>query len=63
MAKANLASMSVVSLLKLRDDIGNVLSRRANDLQRQLSRSNGSNVIGNRQDQDSGIRIGRGAPT
>jgi hypothetical protein len=31
MAKANLASMSVVSLLKLRDDIGNVLSRRAND--------------------------------
>jgi hypothetical protein len=31
-SKANLASMPVVSFLKLRDDIGNVLSRRANDL-------------------------------
>jgi hypothetical protein len=29
--KSNLASMSVEALLKLRDDIGNVLSRRAED--------------------------------
>ena len=38
MAKATLASMSVDALLKLRDDIGNVLSRRASELQNQLSR-------------------------
>jgi DNA-binding protein H-NS len=38
MAKSNLASMSIEALLKLRDDVGNVLSRRANELQNQLSR-------------------------
>ena len=37
MAKATLAS-SVDVLLKLRDDIGNVLSGRASELQNQLSR-------------------------
>jgi DNA-binding protein H-NS len=36
--KSNLASMSVEALLKLRDDIGNVLSRRAEELKEQLSR-------------------------
>jgi DNA-binding protein H-NS len=41
MAKSNLASMSVDALLKLREDIGNVLSRRADDLENQLSRLGG----------------------
>jgi DNA-binding protein H-NS len=38
MAKANLASMSVDALLKLRDDVGKALSQRTNELQGQLSR-------------------------
>jgi DNA-binding protein H-NS len=38
MVKSNLASMSVDALLKLRDDIGKVLSRKASELKRQLSR-------------------------
>jgi DNA-binding protein H-NS len=38
MAKSNLASMSVDALLKLRDDIGKALSRKANGLKHQLSR-------------------------
>jgi DNA-binding protein H-NS len=41
MAKSNLASMSVDALLNLRDDIGKVLSRKANELQDQLSRLGG----------------------
>ena len=38
MPKTNLASMSVDALLKLRDEIGDVLGRRTEDLRRQLSR-------------------------
>ncbi len=38
MPKTNLASMSVDALLKLRDDVGKALSRKANELQGQLSR-------------------------
>jgi hypothetical protein len=38
MAKSNLAAMSVDALLKLREDIGNVLRRRADELNDQLSR-------------------------
>jgi DNA-binding protein H-NS len=34
---AKLASMSVDVLLKMRDEIGDILSRRADDLKRQLS--------------------------
>lgn len=41
MAKTNLASMSVDALLKLRDDIGKVLNRKATQLQDQLSRLGG----------------------
>ena len=44
MAKQNLASMSVDSLLKLRDDVGAVLSRKADELKGQLSRLGGDNV-------------------
>lgn len=38
MAKANLGSMSVDDLLKLRDRVGEVLSGKVADLKRQLSR-------------------------
>ena len=34
---AKLASMSVDALLKMRDEIGEILSRRTDDLKRQLS--------------------------
>ena len=35
--KSNLSSMSVAALLKMRDDIGEVLSRRASELKKELS--------------------------
>jgi hypothetical protein len=38
MPKTNLASMSVDALLKLRDDIGVVLNRKAKELESQLAR-------------------------
>src|SRR5215475_1381465 len=38
MARPNLASMSIDELLKLRDDIGKTLSRKAAELKDQLSR-------------------------
>src|SRR5260370_14113773 len=38
MAKSNLSSMSVAELLKLRDDIGNGLSSKANELKNKLAR-------------------------
>ena len=41
MAKSNLSSMSVDALLKLRDDVGTALSRRADELKNQLSRLGG----------------------
>ena len=39
--RSNLASMSVQTLLKMRDQIGAILSRKADDLKRQLSALNG----------------------
>jgi DNA-binding protein H-NS len=44
---SNLSLMSVDALLKLRDDIGAVLSRRADDLKGQLSRLTSGGDIGN----------------
>jgi DNA-binding protein H-NS len=41
MVKANLASMSIDELLKLRDDIGKTLSSKAAELRDQLSRLGG----------------------
>ena len=41
MAKPNLADMTVDALLKLRDDVGAALSRRAKELESQLSRLGG----------------------
>ena len=35
--KSNFASMSVAGLLKMRDDIGEILSRRTSDLRKELS--------------------------
>jgi DNA-binding protein H-NS len=51
MARANLDSMSVEALLKLRDEIGKVLNQRAIQLQSQLSRLGGE--IGNRSGRSS----------
>jgi DNA-binding protein H-NS len=48
MAKGNLASMSVDALLKLRDDIGKVLTSKANELKHQLSRLQAETDYGNR---------------
>jgi DNA-binding protein H-NS len=41
MPRANLASMSVDTLLQLRDDIGKVLSQKAVQLEQQLSKLGG----------------------
>ena len=51
MARANLGSMSVETLLNLRDEIGKVLNQRAVQLQSQLSRLGGE--IGNRSGRSS----------
>jgi DNA-binding protein H-NS len=48
MAKQNLASMSVEALLKLRDDIGAVLGRKADELKQQLSRLGDGGSISSR---------------
>jgi DNA-binding protein H-NS len=55
MAKTNLASMSVDALLKLRQDIENVLSRRARELKDQLSRL-GNEVRFKRKGRQSALR-------
>jgi DNA-binding protein H-NS len=47
MAKPNLTKMSVDGLLKLRTEVGDALSRRAKELERQLSRLSGE--IGSRR--------------
>jgi DNA-binding protein H-NS len=57
---ANLAAMSVDALLKLRDNIDAILSRRADDLKHQLSRLIGAeSPTGNR---GRGARKGRKVP-
>jgi DNA-binding protein H-NS len=57
MARANLGSMSVEALIKLRDEIGRVLDQRAVQLQSQLSRLGGE--IGNRGRRSSlkGLKV------
>jgi DNA-binding protein H-NS len=60
MARTSLASMSVDALLKLRDDIGKVLSGRVEQLRDQLSRLGGE--VGNgRRGRGSGLK-GRRVP-
>jgi DNA-binding protein H-NS len=48
MAKQTLTSMSVDALLKLRDDIGTVLSQKANQLKGQLAQLGGEMTGGGR---------------
>jgi DNA-binding protein H-NS len=60
MAGQNLGSMSVDALLKLRDDIGTVLSQKADQLKDQLSRLGGE-VRNGRRGRRSGLK-GRKAP-
>jgi DNA-binding protein H-NS len=55
MPRVNPASMSVDALLKLRQDIENVLSRRARELKDQLSRL-GNEVGFKRKDRQSALR-------
>jgi DNA-binding protein H-NS len=61
MAKASLASMSIDALLSLRDDIGSVLARRANELKDQLSRI-GEHVSAGTRRRFSAMRGRRVAP-
>jgi len=60
MARTNLGSMSVDALLKLRDDIGKVLSQKAAQLTDQLSRLGGEVGI-ERRGRRSSLR-GRKVP-
>jgi DNA-binding protein H-NS len=60
MARTNLSSMSVDALLKLRDDVGKVLSQKAVRLKDQLSML-GSEVGTGRRDRRSGMK-GRKVP-
>jgi DNA-binding protein H-NS len=61
MAKSqNLASMSVDALLKLRDDIGSMLSKKAGELKRQLSALTGTDVgNGRKRGRKAGSLKGR----
>jgi DNA-binding protein H-NS len=52
MARTNLASMSVEALLRLRDDVGKVLSQKAVQLEQQLSKLGG---------EAGSVRRGRGS--
>ena len=58
MPKPNLSAMSIDALLKLRDDIGRTLDRRANELRSQLSRLGVASV---RRKQASSLK-GRKVP-
>ncbi len=60
MARTNLGSMSVEALLKLRDDVGKVLSQKAVQLEQQLSRLGGE-VGSGRLARRSGMK-GRKVP-
>jgi DNA-binding protein H-NS len=60
MARTPLASMSVEALLKLRDDVGKVLSQKAVQLEQQLSKL-GSEVGGGRRGRGSAMK-GRKVP-
>jgi DNA-binding protein H-NS len=60
MARPNkLASMSVEALLKLRDDIGVILNRKAEELNSQLSKLGGSAVGNGRRGQRVSAMKGR----
>jgi DNA-binding protein H-NS len=56
---SRLASMSVEALLKLRDDIGVILNRKADELNSQLSKLGGSTVGNGRRGQRVSAMKGR----
>jgi DNA-binding protein H-NS len=61
MAKANLASMSVEALLKLRDNIGSALSKKAAQLKNDLAAlgdSTWSGTTGKRVSKTKGRKVG-----
>jgi DNA-binding protein H-NS len=60
MARTSLSSMSVEALLKLRDDVGKVLSQKAVQLEQQLSKLGGE-VGGGRRGRGSSMK-GRKVP-
>jgi DNA-binding protein H-NS len=60
MAKATLTKMSVEALLDLRDEIGKVLSSRADQLKSQLSRLGGE--LGGRRPDRRSLAKGRRVP-
>ena len=60
MARQNLASMSVEALLKLRDDIGAVLGRKADELKQQLSRLGDGGSISSSRLASAGRRTLKG---
>jgi DNA-binding protein H-NS len=62
MAKQNLTSMSVDALLKFRDDIEKVLSRKAGELKTQLSRLGGGTAGNGRRGRKVSSLTGRKAP-
>jgi DNA-binding protein H-NS len=57
MAKVNLAAMSVDALLKLREDIVIVLSRKADEMKSQLSRLGDESVPGGRRNSMKGRKV------
>ena len=61
MAKTNLTSMSVDALLKLRDDIADVLSRKAHELKQQLSRLAGDTATGRKPRTQNRSKTGKKA--
>jgi DNA-binding protein H-NS len=73
MARTSLSSMSVEALLKLRDDVGKVLSQKAVHLEEQLSKLGGEIASGRRnglkgrkvpakyRDKEGNTWAGRGA--
>ena len=56
MATASLASMSVDALLKLREDIGAVLSRKASGLREQLARLGEGEIVVKKMGRKSSLK-------
>jgi DNA-binding protein H-NS len=61
MANQGLTAMSVDALLKLRDDVQEVLNRKADELKSQLSRLNGGTVGNVRRGRKASMLKGRRA--
>jgi DNA-binding protein H-NS len=62
MPKINLARLDVPALLKLRDEIGSVLSQRADELKSQLARLGADVVVRSRRGRVSALKGRKVAP-